>query len=172
MRVIRMKKTIKFSLNPNIKDNEKVGERGNEFLKSHGFSDDVVNGQVMIIRELIKYGINSGCFTPLRKKITACIHIAENTITIEIVHPVDHTCCDKLKELDKTIQFIRGYQDPFEAYMLKQKEVSKMSSCDVTNGLDLARIAYAENAILDFFISKDNDLFLSAVTSLEVGSWN
>jgi hypothetical protein len=88
------------------------------------------------------------------------------------VHPVDHTCCDKLKELDKTIQFIRGYQNPFEAYMLKRKEASKSSSCDVTNSLGLARIAYEENAMLDFFISEDNDLFLSAVSSLEAGSWN
>jgi len=165
-----MKKTIKFNLNPNCQDVEKIGEKGNKFLKSHGFSDDVVTEQVMIIRELIKHGINSGCFTPLRKKMMACIHIAENTITIEIAHPVDHTCCDKLKELDKTIQFIRGYQDPFEAYMLKQKEACKNSSYGVTNGLGLARIAYEGNAILDFFISKDNDLYLTAVSRLEAGS--
>ena len=68
-----MKKMIKFSLNPNIQDNENVGEKGNEFLKSHGFSDDVVKGQVMIIQELIKYGVYSGCFTPLRPLIHVCM---------------------------------------------------------------------------------------------------
>jgi hypothetical protein len=172
MRVISMKKTITFNLNSNSQDNEKVGDKGSKFLKSHGFSNDVIMGQVMIIKELVKHGINSGCFNPLRKKTTACIHIAENTITIEIAYPVDRKCCEKLKELDKTIQFIRGYQDPFEAYTLKQKEVSKNSSFDETNGLGLARIAYEENAILDFFISEDNDLFLSAASSLELGSWN
>jgi hypothetical protein len=162
-----MKKTIKFNLNPNGQDIEKVGEKGSNFLKSHGFSNDVVSEQVMIIRDLIKYGINSGCFTPLRNKMTACIHIAENTITIEIAHTVDHTCCDKLKELDKTIQFIRGYQNPFEAYMLKQKEASKNSSYDMTNGLRLAKIAYERNAILDFFVSEDYMLNLLAIKNIE-----
>lgn len=165
--MINMHKTIKFNLNPNDQYIKKVGQIFNKFLNLHGISDDLANRQVTIIRELIKLGKFYGCLTPYGKKGTVCVHISEDTIMIEISHPVDHTCCERLKKLDTTIQFIRGFQDPFEAYRLKQKEASKDYSDGMYSVLGLARIVYKENAILDFFISKDNELFLSAACNIE-----
>jgi hypothetical protein len=51
--------------------------------------------------------------------------------------------------------------------MLKQKEASKNSSYDMTNGLRLAKIAYERNAILDFFVSEDYMLNLLAIKNIE-----
>jgi hypothetical protein len=56
--------------------------------------------------------------------------------------------------------------------MLKKNEASNNFSHDAASGSDLARIAYEENAVIDFFISEDKELILSAISSLEAGSFN
>jgi len=158
-----MQTSIKINLRPDGHEIDKAGEKSSNFLKSHGFSDDAIHAQIMILTELIHNGIRYGKFTPSENKITAHIHITENTITCEVKNPVDKTCFERLKELDKTIQFIRGYQDPSEAYLLKQKEASKNSTGSEANGLGLARIACEGKTIVDFFVNEDNILNLYAV---------
>ena len=88
-------------------------------------------------------------------------------INVEVKNPVDETAYSHLKKLDKTIQWIRGYQDPFEPYMKKAREVSEKPLGDEVSGLGLAEIAYKGKAILDFFVSEDNILNVSAVTSID-----
>ena len=165
-----MQTSIEINLRPDGHEIDKAGKKSSDFLKSHGFSDDAIHTQIMILRELIHNGIRYGNLNKSENKITAHIHIAENTITFEVKNPVDETCFERLKELDTTIQFIRGYQDPFEAYLLKRKEVSQNASHSETNGLGLARIACEGRAILDFFVSEDNILNLYAVKSLNGNS--
>jgi hypothetical protein len=82
------------------------------------------------------------------------------------MNPVDESCRTRLEELDRAIQFIRGYQDPFEAYMVMKKMSPKQKRHGEAEGLGLAEIAYEGNATLDFFISEDNILNLSAVKRL------
>ena len=161
-----MKNSIKLNLKPDGYGIEMAGQKSSIFLKSHGFSDKTVHTQIMIVKQLIKNGIKYGKFTPSENEISVSIHIAENTISVEVMNPVDVTCCERLKELDKTIQFIRGYQDPFEAYMLIKKKAPKYPSCGDANGLDLIKIAYEGKAILDFFVNENNMLNQSAVRSL------
>jgi hypothetical protein len=162
-----MPTSIEINLSPDGHEIDKAGEKSSDFFKSHGFSDDAIHTQIMILKELIHNGIRFGNRNKPENKITAHIHIAENTITFEVMNPVDETCFERLKELDKTIQFIRGYQDPFEAYLLKQKEASKNSACSEVDGLGLARIACEGRAILDFFVSEDNILKLYAIKNLD-----
>jgi len=161
-----MQPSMEINFRPDEREINKAGKISSEFLKSHGFSDNAVHTQIKILRELISNGIRYGNLAKSENKITVQIHIAENTITVEVSNPVDETCYEQLKELDKTLQFIRGYQDPYEAYLLKQKENSQNSSHQEINGLGLARIACEGSAILDFFVSKDNILNLFAVKSL------
>ena len=71
--------------------------------------------------------------------------------------------------MDKTIQWIRGYQDPFEAYIERIKEVSKKPLHDMESGIGLVRIAYEGNALLDFFVAENNMLNVSVVSNLEKG---
>jgi hypothetical protein len=162
-----MQTSIEINLRPKGHEIDEAGKTGSAFLKSQGFSDAEIHAQISILRELIHNGIRYGKFTPSKDKITALIHITENTITFEVKNPVDESCFERLRELDKTIQFIRGYQDPFEAYLLKQKEASQKAICSEANGLGLARIACEGRTILDFFVGEDNILNFCAVRNLD-----
>ena len=161
-----MENTIKLNLKPNGCGIEMAGKECGNFLKSRGLSDDAVQIQIRILKELIKNGIKYGKFTPSEKELSISIQVADNSIIIEVMNPVDITCCDRLKELDKTIQFIRGYQDPYEAYMLMKKKAPNHLSRSDANGLDLIKIAYEGKAIIDFCINENNILNQSAVRIL------
>ena len=161
-----MDTSMNFSLHPKDEDIEKAGIKGSSFFKDHGLPDNTIQVQVMILRELIKNSIKYGKFTPSNNKVRVNIQIVNNTISMEVMNPVDESCHTRLEELDRTIQFIRGYQDPFEAYTVMQKMKPKHTSCGEDGGIGLAGIAYEGNATLDFFVSEDNILNLSAVNRL------
>lgn len=153
-----MKKTITFFLDSNGTAVQKVREKTSEFFKLHGLSDKAVHEQVMIIRELLKAcGQYSGFNSPQGKRKIQ-IHINRNKITVEVSNPINDNQNKQLQELDKTIQFIRGYQDPFEAF-LKLKAAS-MNGAD---GLLLAKLACEGKTTLDFYVSEDNIMNLTAV---------
>ena len=158
-----MKNTLEFKLKPTSREIKKAGEKGTCFFKSHGFSDDMVQVQLMILRELIKNGIKYGKSNPPPYNVTVHLHLAENTVIIEVMVPVDDTCSDRLISLDKTILFIKGYQDPYEPYAMLKRNCHNDGEA---NGIGLARIAYKGKADLDFYVSEDNILNLSAVRNL------
>jgi hypothetical protein len=162
-----MKNTLKFSLKPVCHEINKAGEKSSCFLKSHGISDDTVQAQINILTGLIKNGIKYASFTPSANEITVRLQVDANNYTIEVMNPVDETCSDRLKQLDQTIQFIRGYQDPYEAYSIRMAEVAAHLSDAAVNDLGLVKIACEGGAILDFFVSEDNFLNLSAVGSFD-----
>jgi len=85
---------------------------------------------------------------------------------VEVRQAVEKSFQRQLDELDKTIQWIRVYGDPFEPYMKKLREECENPNNHKANGIGLARIAYEAGAILDFFVSEDNILNLSAVRNL------
>jgi hypothetical protein len=103
----------------------------------------------------------------LENKVVVMINIERNTVTIEVLNPVDESAFKHLSRLDKTIQWIRGYQDPFEAYIERIKEVSKKPLNDVESGIGLVRIAYEGKALLDFFVGENNMLNVSVVSNIE-----
>ena len=121
----------------------------------------------MVLRELIKKSMKYGLFKIAADGIAVRLQIDKNMYTIEVLNPVDNTCDHRLKELDKTIQFIRGYQDPYEAYSRRLSDVAATPFNTEVNDLDLVKVAYEGGAILDFFVNEDNFLSLSAVGSLE-----
>ena len=162
-----MENSIRLNLKSISGDIEKAGQKSSNFLKSHGFSDEAVDTQIMILRELINSGIKYSKFTPPENDISANIFISDKTITFEVKIAVDDTCFESLKELDKTIQFIRGYQDPFEPYLIKQRGDAKNPSFNDTNGSGLARVAYEGGAMLDFFVDEGNFMNLFAVRNLD-----
>jgi hypothetical protein len=161
-----MKKSILFNLKLNDTEIDKAGKKSSDFLKSHGFSNETVQAQIMILRELINNGKKFENPTTLETEITVFLLVEEETITVEVRQAVEESFQHQLDELDKTIQWIRVYGDPFEPYMKKLREKSENSTNRDANGIGLARIAYEAGAILDFFVSEDNILNLSAVRSL------
>jgi len=161
-----MKKSILFNLKLNDHEIDKAGKTGIDFLKSHGFSNETVQTQIMILKELIINGKKFENPSSLESEITVFLLVEEKTITVEVRQAVEESYQRQLNELDKTIQWIRGYQDPFEPYMKKLRERSENSNNSDATDIGLARIAYEAGAILDFFVSEDNILNLSAVRSL------
>ena len=162
-----VKNSIKLIVKSGDQEIEKIGQKTSIFMKSHGISDEAVNAQIRIIRELIKTGTKCCNYSPADIEILINVKVDKNTISVEINNPVSEANFEQLKELDKTIQFIRGYQDPFEAFMIKRKEASVNSQNGHSIALDLSRIAYKEQAMLDFFVNDENILQLSAIKRLE-----
>ena len=164
-----MKKSIEFSIKPEWGEIEKVRNESLYFLQSHGLSDDAVHSLSMIISELIENGIKYGDFKMVENKVVVSIQIEHNNVTIEVNNPVGERelALKHLNRLDKRIQWIRGYQDPFEAYIKRIKEVSKKPLHDEESGIGLVRIAYEGKALLDFFVGDNSMLNVSVVSNLE-----
>lgn len=163
----RMKDSIEFNLKPIGFEIEKAGEKGERFLKSHGLSDDRIRTQIMVIRELIKSGRTFDDHNSAGTEMSINISVEEKTVTIEVRQPVNEFAhYDQLQALDKTIQWIRGYQDLFTALMMKTEHSAPYCHDRDSNSLGLAKIAYEAGAILDFYVSEDNILNLSAVIYL------
>ena len=162
-----MKKSIEFNVTPDWDEIEKIRNESVEFLQAHELSDDTIHSLSMIISELIENGIKYGDFKMIENRVVVIIQIERNTVTIEVINPVDESAFKHLSRLDKTIQWIRGYQDPFEAYVERIKEVSKKPLDDSESGIGLVRIAYEGKALLDFFVGDNKMLNVSVVSNIE-----
>ncbi len=162
-----MKKSIEFNVKPEWDEIEKIRNESAEFLQAHELTDDTIHSLSMIISELIENGIKYGNFKMVENKVVVIISIERNAVTIEVLNPVDENAEKHLSRLDKTIQWIRGYQDPFEAYIERIKEVSKKPLKDAESGIGLVRIAYEGKALLDFFVGENNILNVSVVSNIE-----
>ncbi len=165
-----MDKSFKLDIAPDWHEIEPARNEISRFLKSLELSSDEIDALIMVIGELMENGIKYGYFKKEEdSKVTVSVSLESDNIIIDVIHPVDKTAYDHLEKLDKTIQWIRGYQDPFEAYTEKVKEVAKRSFSDQSSGLGLVRIAYEGRAILDFFLNENYMLNVSAVSSVEGG---
>ncbi|TFH00940.1 MAG: ATP-binding protein [Calditrichales bacterium] len=146
---------------------EWVREKTTKFLETHGFSQVTVYSMAMIISELVENSIKYGHFCTPEDEIFVRLNISRNLLTMEVHNPVDDSATIHLKRLDRTIQWIRGYQDSFEAYIEKLKEISKKPLEDEESGLGLVRIAYEGKAILDFYVGDNDMLNVSAVANVD-----
>jgi hypothetical protein len=132
-----------------------------EMFVSAGFNRDTAYSLCMTGQELLENAVKYGKFKN-GDEITLEVELGKNAVTIEVRNPVDEDA-DRLKRLDDTIQWIRGYQNPFEAYVEKMKEVSSQPYTPGQSGLGLTRIAYEGQCILDFYVDDRNTLAVSAV---------
>jgi len=157
---------MEFSLKSNGDEIKELEQKSSYFLKYQGYSDDTIQTQILILRELINSCKQFKDLRPSEFEIFVQLHIENNTITLEVKKSVCESAYGKLEDLDKTIQWIRGSQDPLERYMTNIAEASDVSHIAGTNGLGLARISQEADAIIDFYVSEDSILNLSAVSDL------
>jgi len=164
-----MTKSIRFSLKPGDYEIETVREKGSDFLKAHGFSDDTVETQMTILHQLISSGKKFDNLVTSENEMAVLLLIEKNAIIVEVSKPVNESSYSQLDELDKTIQSIRrwGYQGPFEPYEADYSRICNNSQDFEAEGFELAKIAYEEGAVLDFYVSEDSILNLSAVRNLD-----
>ena len=158
-----MCKSIKLEIKPKWDEIEKIRNKSSQFLKSRGFSKDMVQAFTMVISELVENSIKYGKFRSPGNKVLVEILVGANSVIVEVTNPIDQSDLKNLKALDKTIQWIRGYQNPLEAYTERLNVVSKKPLKDESSGLGLVRVAYEGKAILDFFVSDNSLLNVSAL---------
>jgi len=162
-----MEKVLKLEIRPEWDRIEEVRQQATSFLTTMGLESDNVYSLTMIISELVENGIKYGKFKPPDGHVAIEIRYGRGIITIEVINPVDRTRFGHLRNLDRRIQWIRGYQDSFEAYVERLKEVSRKPFTDEESGLGLARIAYEGKAVLDFYLNENQYVNVSAISRLE-----
>jgi hypothetical protein len=126
-------------------------------------NDDIVYSTVMVLSELLENSIKYGHFDDPDSKVQVSVEVEEHNIIVEVTNPVSEACYMDLEKLDRMIQWVRGYQDPFEAYVERLKEVSKKSLHDTESGLGIVRIAYEGNVTIDFFVNDEDLITVSAI---------
>ncbi len=161
-----MNNEIRMSIKPEWDNIEDVRVQTETFLKMQKIQEDVMDAVIMNISELLENAIKYGNFNNGINDIIASISISERDITVEVKSPVKDEDDRHFRRLDKIVQWVRGYQNPFEAYIEKIKEVSLQPIDDNQSGLGIVRIAYEGQSIIDFFVNDDNIISVSAVYHL------
>ncbi len=161
-----MNKKIVVSIKPEWDNIEEVRVKAEGFLNSDRLDENVKNAIIMNISELLENAIKYGNFENNIDEIIAAITISERDITVEVKSPVKDGDDMHFNRLDKIIQWVRGYQNPFEAYVEKIKEISRQPLDDTQSGLGIVRIAYEGQSVIDFFVNDNNIISVSAVYHL------
>jgi hypothetical protein len=157
-----MKNSLEMHLKPEWDEIENVRNEANVFLSSFGCGDDALHAISMVSSELVENAVKYGHYEEPGVQIHYSLEVDGGAIVVEVKSPLGKTSDENLRRLDETIQWIRGYQSPFEAYVEKLKEVSTGEN-QGESGLGLVRIAYEGQSILDFYVDEQNMLAMSAV---------
>jgi len=150
-------------LKPNWSELDRVSDSVQSFLSESDLTRDDLDAVKMVTTELVENGIKYGHFPTPDSNIELSIRKKKKRIVIEVKNQVKDSEMGHLRRLDAKIQWIRGYQNPFEAYVERLKEISNKNLAEGESGLGLVRIAYEGQSILDFYVNEDNLLAVSAV---------
>jgi len=151
---------------PKWEEIDPIREKARLFLADSGLTISTIHALVMVLGELMENSVKYGSYESSKDQIKLAIDIEDNLITVEVSNPIDDNSIDDLHNLDRMIQWVRGHQDPFEAYTERLREVAKKPLHDETSGLGIVRIAYEGDVVLDFFVNQDNLLTVSAVLAV------
>jgi hypothetical protein len=130
-------------------------------LSKAGLNEDETYQLAMVAQELLENAVKYGAFTN-GERILLGVRAAEEDVVVEVKSRVGVDDAH-LRRFDRTIQWIRGFQDPFEAYVERMKLVSAQPYSHGESGLGLTRIAYEGRSIIDFYVDEHDVLAVSAV---------
>ena len=133
-------------------------------LQDAGLPDDEVYALSMVTQELLENAVKYGSFEGDGDAVDLAVDVTPEEVTIEVRNPVGADV-SQLRHFDQAIQWIRGFQDPFEAYVERMKAASFHRYTEGQSGLGLARMAYEGRCVVDFFVDGDNTLAVSAIYS-------
>jgi hypothetical protein len=131
-------------------------------LSRAGLSDDERASLCMVTRELLENAVKYGGFGE-GEAVELTLRASRDDVIIEVRNPLHGVAPEQLRMFDQAIQWIRGYQDPFEAYVERMKALSSEPYHEGKSGLGLTRIAYEGRSIVDFYVAPSNQLAVSAV---------
>lgn len=161
-----MSRNLKMKINPIWDELDLARKELSAFLDTNNVQIDHQHSVIMISSELlenaIKYGDSNSGFP-----ISIETELNNNRIMIEVKNKIMNVNSSNLKRLDHDIQWIKGFQSPFEAYIEKLKKVSAKDLEDSESGLGLVRIAYEGRGELDFYLDEDEMVCISAVVESE-----
>jgi hypothetical protein len=129
-------------------------------LRGGGLDEDDAFALAMVARELLENAVKYGdpaSAAPMR----LTVDVGADEIVIEVTNPVAPDDA-QLQRFDRAVQWIRGFQDPFEAYVERLKLVSAESYRGGQSGLGLTRIAYEARCLVDFWVDEAGTLAVSA----------
>ncbi len=157
-----MSRTLALEIAPQWEAIDTARSQVIDFLRAAPEAPVIVDAISMVVCELTENAIKYGRFdSDDRVRIT--VDRGESAITVEVCNRTSNEDLQQLNRLDRTIQWIRGYQDPFEAYLTRLREVSLQTGDSAESGLGLVRIAYEGESSLDFYLGEGATLAVSAV---------
>jgi hypothetical protein len=167
-----MNPTMILRVRPDWSEFDSLRERSANYLRDRDVGEDVRSTLSMVVCELAENAAKYGAFRRSTDAISVRVVHHDETVTIEVSNPLGPRELEHVQRLDRMIQWIRGFQDPFEAYLERLKDVSSQALASPESGLGLTRIAYEGQSVLDFVVRDQNVLFVSAVHRLEVGRFS
>ena len=162
-----MNRTLSLDVEPVWESIDRVRREHEDFLKTHGVPQPSVEALSMVTCELMENAVKYGVYDGAVKHITSRCTVDDDSVVVEVRSPVRPGDDAAMARLDHMIQWIRGYQDPFQAYLMRLREVSTQSMETSESGLGLVRIAYEGQSVLDFFVDAASVLNISALHTLE-----
>lgn len=139
-------------------------------LERAGLGEDESYQLAMVAQELLENAVKYGAFRG-EERIGLELRVAHDDVTVEVKSRVGVDDAH-LRRFDQMIQWIRGFQDPFEAYVERMKIVSAQPYAYGESGLGLTRIAYEGRCVIDFYVDDESTLAVSAVYRRDAeGEW-
>lgn len=133
------------------------------FFEAHGLDANEAYAMAMTSSELLENALKYGDWDRMpQEQVRFVAEVDGRAAIIEVESPVADDA-EKLRILDDRVQWIRGFQSPFEAYVQRLKEISATSYREDESGLGLCRIAYEARCLLDFYVTPERRLAMSAV---------
>ncbi len=138
-------------------------DESKRFFADHGLDADECYALAMTASELLENAIKYGDWRRAPdERVALSIEVAGRAVTIEVQSPVADDP-GALRKLDDQIQWMRGFQSPFEAYVERLKLLSSQPYREGESGLGLLRIAYEARCLVDFYVTPGRRLAMSAV---------
>jgi len=157
-----MSKELVLHISPEWEEIEKVRLSSHHFLRSLGFSSETADAISMTACELTENAVKYGDFST-RREITVTLKTG-GKLSLEVRSPIGADAPRQLRNLEESILWIRGYQNPMEAYVEKLKTVTAQPLEETeASGLGLTRTAYEGQSWLDFYVDEGRFLCVSAV---------
>lgn len=154
-------------LRPDWTEMVRINEAAHDFLGSCHLPDDMVDTFTMVACELVENGIKYGeSQSGNAGSVELVFQTGETSITVQVRNRIPAGSKYHLRQLDRTLQWIRGFQDPFQAYMERLKQISREPANHGRSGLGIVRIAYEARAAIDFVVGEDDTLSVSAVAKV------
>ncbi|MDP1824276.1 MAG: hypothetical protein Q8L48_13565 [Archangium sp.] len=135
------------------------------FFIECGLDGNEAYAMAMTASELMENAIKYGTWTRDDDVLSLAIEVSPRAVVVEVENPVIDDPAS-VRRLDDRIQWMRGFQSPFQAYVERLKQVSSQSYQEGESGLGLCRIAYEARCLLDFYVTGTGRLAMSAVYQL------